>query len=154
MKRLIERDIYDTLRDKCGLTHYMVEVIVKEYMDSKRFRTVLSKEKSKFLGELDNEIEQLAVQCQNSEPRYMVKSLLRVIWENRNEAPAVCYTIARAVASRVAGWYEWDNLQRANVSSALRPLKNWEQKKAKNQWTEQMLHTYLIVNNMITPRGL
>jgi hypothetical protein len=154
VKRLDEWDCYERLRGPCGLSHYMVEVVVKEYMRTPRWERVLWKTKRLFLDEMAEDVEALAAMCVRDDPKAAARALLSLVWRDRKEDPAACYTVVRAAASLISRSMEWDNLDRAVLSKGLNPLRRWERAKALDRWKNGGLRTYLTLNGCLSPRRL
>ena len=154
LKRLDEWDCYDRLRGPVGFSHHMVEVVVKRYLKTPRWERVLHKAKRMFLDEMAEDVDALAAMCVRDDPRATARALLNLTWRDRNEPPAACYTVVRAAASTVSRAMNWDNRDRAALSTALKPLRRWEERRALDRWKNDALRTYLTLHGHISPRSL
>lgn len=151
---MVEWDLYETLRDKCGFSHWMIHTVSRAYFDTPRMRRVLHKAKPKMLDDVREEVEHLALMCMRETGGEAGSAIMALVWPDRDQPPAVCWTTARAVADLVSEAMKHDRQEADRCRGRLRPLKRWEERKAMNRWKNDYLRTYLVSKQLLGPRAL
>lgn len=151
MKLGKERLCYRLLRQEVGLTHYQVRTLAYRNFHSPRWVRAVGKERALFVEEMQETIDALAVQCMREDPRVAARAVLGLVWNDRKEAPAVCWTVVSQVLLRISEVMEWDRKQIRQMWESARVLREWEGVQAFKRWTEDNLRTYLIVKGFLPP---
>lgn len=140
--------------NEVGLTHYQIRTIAYRNMSSKRWVRAIGKEREAFVKKMESEIDAIAVQCMREDPRVAARSVLALVWNDRKEPPAVCWTVVAQSMLRIAEVMEWDRKQIRQMWEAARPLREWEGVQGFKRWTEDNLRTYLIIKGFLPPDTL
>lgn len=149
MKRLKERDCYALLRDECGFTHYGVRVVAHRYMWSERWKRALEKEKKVFKEMMAEDIEALALQCLRDDPVVAGNAILSLVWQKRDEPPAICWETALEAVKRIGLVMEFDNEQKQTLRQTVDVLRRYERKAMLERWTENLLTAYLTIKGYL-----
>ena len=154
MKRLGERDCYALLRDECGFTHWGVRTVVHTFMPSPRWTRAIEKERTLFIKSLDSQIDTIALQCMREDPKTAGRAILALVWSDRTQPPAVCWTVVNEAARRIGEAMCYDRVQVRAMRDKLRYFREWESKQAKKRWTANHIATYLVMKGHLSPRPL
>lgn len=154
MKRMAERDCYTLLREQCGFTHFGVRTLVHTFMPSPRWKRALEKERAVFIKSMDSDIDILALQCMREDPATSARAIIKLVWSDRSQQPAVCWAIVSEVARRIGQAMEYDRVQVRRMRDKLRFFREWESKQAKKRWAENHIATYLVLKGFLSPRTL
>ncbi len=154
MKLGRERECYRLLMNEVGLTHYQIRTIAYRHMQSKRWVRAIGKERASFVQSMEPQIEAVALQCMREDPRVAARAVLSLVWNDRKEPPAVCWTVVAQAMSRIAEVMEWDRKQIRQMWEAARSLREWEGVQGFKRWTEDNLRTYLIIKGFLPPDTL
>ena len=149
-----ERECYRLLMNEVGLTHYQIRTIAYRNMNSKRWVRAIGKERAKFVERMESEIDAIAVQCMREDPRVAARAVLALVWNDRKEPPAVCWTVVAQALLRIAEVMEWDRKQIRQMWESARSLREWEGVQGFKRWTEDNLRTYLIIKGFLPPDTL
>lgn len=149
-----ERATYRVLRDKCGFTHYGVRTVAYRHLHTPRWVRAIGKERKEFVEYNTPVIEALAVQCMSSDPLQVGRKVLNLVWNDRSEPPAVCWTIVAEVALFVCRAMEFSSKDKRRLWSRIRILREYESINALKQWTDSHVESYLIIKGLLSPRSL
>lgn len=149
-----ERECYRLLREEVGLTHYQVRTLAYRNFQSKRWVRAIGKERAAFVESKRSEIEDIAIQCLREDPRVAARAVLALVWNDRKEQPAVCWTVVAQALLRIAEVMEWDRKQIRQMWESARSLREWEGVQGFKRWTEDNLRTYLIIKGFLPPDTL
>lgn len=149
-----ERECYRLLREECGLTHYQVRTLAYRNFPSQRWVRAIGKERATFVESMQPEIEAIALQCMREDPRVAARAILSLVWNDRKEPPAVCWTVVAEALKRIAEVMEWDKPACRQMWETARSLREWEGVQAFKRWTEDHLRTYLIIKGFLPPDAL
>lgn len=154
MKRGEERNCYTLLREQCGFTHYGVRTVVHTYMPTPRWLRAIQKERALFIKAVDPEIDSIAIQCMREDPTTSARAILSLVWSDRSQQPAVCWTVVSEVIRRISQAMGYDKVQVRRMRDVLRFFREWERKHSKKRWTDNHIATYLVMKGYLSPISL
>ena len=149
-----ERATYRLLRDKCGFTHYGARTVAYRHLHTPRWVRAIGKERKAFVDENMELIQTLALQCMSSDPRQVGRKMLNLVWNDRSQPPAVCWTIVAEVGLFVCKAMGFNSKDKRRLWSRIRTLREYESINALKQWTEGHVESYLIIKGLLSPRSL
>jgi len=149
-----ERQCYRLLREECGFTHHQVRTLAYRNFPSQRWVRAIGKERTTFVESMQSEIEAIALQCVREDPRVAARAVLALVWNDRKQPPAVCWTVVSEALQRIAEVMEWDRAEIRKMWSVGRSLREWEANQGHKRWTEDHIRTYLIIKGYLPPDAL
>lgn len=149
-----ERECYRLLRNEVGLTHYQIRTIAYRHFPSDRWVRAVGKEREAFVKSMESEIEAIALQCMREDPRVAARAVLALVWNDRKEPPAVCWTVVAEALKHIAEVMDWDKPACRQMWESARSLREWEGVYGFKRWTEDNLRTYLIIKGFLPPDTL
>ena len=107
-----------------------------------------------FIESINPEIDAIAIQCMRDDPDTAARAILSLVWSDRSQQPAVCWTIVSEVIRRISQAMGYDKVQVRRIRDMLRFFREWERKHSKKRWADNHIATYLVMKGYLSPLSL